>query len=151
MSKLHIFKSKRNVQITGLLHVKLVKGVDWKGVVKTWKYIDIILAHLSNQEYTMCFRRASGNCAICYIPSITTAMPASFGLRYLKYFVRNDIKNYLEMYIYIPLKYLQLIFWKYYLLQCWIHCKHGRRRNKLFDRLYWSNFCHFFLNYFTFI
>lgn len=35
--------------------------------------------HLSNQEYTVCFRRASGNCAICYIPSIV-AMPASFGL-----------------------------------------------------------------------
>jgi len=36
--------------------------------------------HLSNQAYTMCIRRASGYCAICYIPSITTAMPASFGL-----------------------------------------------------------------------
>ena len=26
-----------NVQITGLLHVKLVNEVDWKSVVKTWK------------------------------------------------------------------------------------------------------------------
>lgn len=41
--------------------------------------------HLSNQDYTICFRRAMANCAICYFPAISvpassTGVQNSFGL-----------------------------------------------------------------------
>ena len=35
--------------------------------------------HLSGQNYDMCFRRADGNCRLCFTPTIT-AGPNSFGL-----------------------------------------------------------------------
>merc|ERR1711963_1127274 len=39
------------------------------------------VAHLNEQQYNICFRRASGNCAICFTPSIvSTTNVASYGL-----------------------------------------------------------------------
>jgi len=44
------------------------------------------ITHLENQKYDICFRRASGNCLICYSPTITStaaiaaATQISFGL-----------------------------------------------------------------------
>ena len=43
-------------------------------VVLSTTYIDPLLfsavTHLSDQKYTICFRREAGYCAICYTPSI---------------------------------------------------------------------------------
>jgi len=37
--------------------------------------------HLQNQDYSMCFRRNSGNCAICFTPSLQAAViTATYGL-----------------------------------------------------------------------
>jgi len=42
------------------------------------------ITHLSDQHYDICFRRAAGNCRLCFSPSIednaNSALPASFGL-----------------------------------------------------------------------
>ena len=37
----------------------------------------LIATHLSNQNYHVCFRRASGKCGICFVPSITITTAAS--------------------------------------------------------------------------
>jgi len=37
------------------------------------------VTHLSNQDYDICFRRNSGNCAVCFTPTIDTD-PKSFGV-----------------------------------------------------------------------
>jgi hypothetical protein len=55
--------------------------------------------HLSNQNYDICFRRASGNCAICFIPSITFGIAAanaaitisSFGLSVSDVQAKTDV------------------------------------------------------------
>ena len=44
--------------------------------------ICISVTHLSNQDYDICFRRNSGNCAVCFTPTIDTD-PKSFGVRYI--------------------------------------------------------------------
>merc|ERR1711994_670191 len=37
--------------------------------------------HLNNQNYAICFRRAAGNCALCFSPDVRTgAADQSFGL-----------------------------------------------------------------------
>jgi len=44
---------------------------------------DTEITHLSDQNYDVCFRRAAGNCRLCFTPSIedgTSGTPASFGL-----------------------------------------------------------------------
>merc|ERR1712038_1456405 len=40
-----------------------------------------IFQHLNNQNYAICFRRAAGNCALCFSPDVRgTAIDQSFGL-----------------------------------------------------------------------
>jgi len=39
--------------------------------------IDSTTTHLSNQNYHVCFRRASGKCGLCFVPSITITTAAS--------------------------------------------------------------------------
>ena len=41
-------------------------------------YLGFLLAtHLSNQNYHICFRRASGKCGLCFVPSITITIAAN--------------------------------------------------------------------------
>ena len=39
-------------------------------------FISLLATHLSSQRYSICFRRASGMCGVCFIPSITIATTA---------------------------------------------------------------------------
>lgn len=56
------------------------------GLIRVLLYANFTPAtHLSSQEYSICIRRESGKCAICYTPAITINIVAngisSFGLR----------------------------------------------------------------------
>ena len=39
--------------------------------------LSVTATHLSNQDYSICIRRNSGNCFICYTPAIDAGTPAS--------------------------------------------------------------------------
>jgi len=44
---------------------------------------DTTITHLSDQHYDICFRRASGNCRLCFSPTVENAagnIPASYGI-----------------------------------------------------------------------
>ena len=63
---------------------------DWLILVLSIIMLLFLATHLSNQCYTICFRRETGQCGICFSPVTTIAIGAaaaqsSFGLRYSQF------------------------------------------------------------------
>ena len=81
--------AKKNCTCIFIIHHKFCISVNqssiWYIHTYTYLFFPYLATHLSLQNYHICFRRASGKCGICFVPSttITSTNSASSQVNFL--------------------------------------------------------------------